>query len=487
MTMKLMNASKMRCTMAGVILLAALLRLPYLGRESLWYDESISVAIAHLNWGDLWKVVSRYEANAALYWGLLHVWVNFGDTEFVVRSLSAVAGVLTVPVIYALGRSLFGTKVAVIGAVLLAANTFHIRYSQEARAYSLVVLLATLSSLFFARAVQNQSRNEWVGYILTSTLAVYTHFFAVLVLGAQWASLVFLRPQDVNWRRLLVSISVIGFLLLPLAVFVLTRDTGQIAWVSKPTIYDIYGLFNSFAGGGRLLVLAYFIACFTAFLLAVRTWAHSKVSFDTWHYGFLLSWFFIPVLAAWAISLLKPIFVDRYLIVSLPALVLLGAVGVSQVRQRWILAASLAALLILSVRKVPWRTQLEKEDWRAATSYVVSRASPRDGIVFCQRHARLGFDYYARRLGTTSQTYEVAFPDSSDLAEAARVDPDDNLLASLPQQYDQVWLLLRFNDHDPVLQPRDRSIETILAGEYLDVTEKKFKGVLVLQYSKGAR
>jgi mannosyltransferase len=478
--------SRAHYILAGITILGALLRLHYLGAESLWFDESASVGIAHLDWFNLWKVVSLAEANMVLYYGMLHVWLTFGESEFVVRSLSVLAGVLTLPLIYAIGKRMFGARVGLVSAVLLATNVFHIKYSQEARGYSLVVLLATLSSLFFIRAIEHQSRHDWIGYVLTSTLAVYAHFFGVLVLGAQWISIALLRPRDVPWKKLLISISLIGTFLLPLAVFVLTRDTGQVAWVSKPGIYDVYGLLDSLAGGGRPLGLAYFIFGVVALLVALRAWVSSGVSFDNWRYGFLLSWLFVPIVTVFAISFVKPMFVNRFLIVSLPALVLLVAIGVCQIRQRWLFAGGLAVLLLLSVRKIPWSgAQLEKEDWRGATSYVLSGASPKDGILFYTSYGRLSFDYYARRLTTRSNRVKVVFPDQLDLSMATKLDPDDYLLASLPQQYEQLWLFVRFNELDPELLRRDRSIEAVLASEYPNAVEKRFRGMRVMQYSRG--
>jgi mannosyltransferase len=475
-----------RLALTAIIIVAAVLRLLYLGKESLWFDESASVAIAKLDWAGLWRVVSRSEANMGLYYGLLHVWINLGDSEFVIRCMSAFAGALTVPVVYLLGKRMFGTKVAFISAALLSVNSFHIKYSQEARGYSLVVLLAVVSSLFFVRAIEHRSRNDWAGYVLTSALAVYSHFFGVLVLAAQWASVAFLQPREVPWRRLLLSILMICILLLPLAFFAFTRDTGQLAWVSKTSIYDVYDLFNSLAGG-RLLAVAYFVFCSIALLPVLRAWVHSRASFDTWRYGFVLSWLFVPISSSFAISLVKPIFVDRFLIICLPALVLLAAIGVSQIRQQWLLAGSLVVLLVLSARRIPWnKAQLEKEDWRGATTYVVSHASSNDGILFYTSYGRFGFDYYARRLRPRSQTVRIVFPDRSDF-NPARADPDDSLLASLPQQYKQIWLVVRFNELDPVLMQRDRSIESILASEYPNAIEKKFTGMWVLRYSRGER
>ncbi len=152
--------------LVGILILAALLRLLHLGRESLWWDEALTVAIVRLDWEAFWKVLSHSEANMGLYFCLLRLWVNLGESEFVLRSLSALTGVLGVGLVYVLGKRLFDTKVGLIGAALLATNSFHIQYSQEARAYSLMVLLTALSSLFFLRAIEHSSRNEWVSRAL---------------------------------------------------------------------------------------------------------------------------------------------------------------------------------------------------------------------------------------------------------------------------------------------------------------------------------
>lgn len=432
----------------GIMILATLLRLLHLGSESLWFDEIMSVAIARLDWGTFWRVLSRFEANMALYYGLLHFWIKLSESEVIVRSLSVVAGLLTVPVIYALGGRMFGTRAGLISAVLLAANAFHIRFSQEARSYALVVLLASLSSLFFIRAIERQSRADWAGYVLTGTLAVYSHFLAVLIPGAHLASLIVLRPRDVPWRRLLVSFSVMGLLLVPLSIFVFTRDNGGLGWVPKSRPIAVYGLFDSLAGGGKLLVLTYFVPCFIAFVHALRTWSRSKLSFETWRYAFFLSWLFGPILVGVAISLSKPLLVARYFIICLPPLVLLAAVGISSISPRWIRTGGLVLLMTLSGRAVySYYSYPEKEDWRGATAYVVSHTLQKDGIFFYMDVGRLGFDYYVRRLSPADQTWKIVFPESLDWEEQelTKQEPND-ALALLPQRCERVWLFLSHND-----------------------------------------
>ena len=491
-------ASELSCTsrnvpgsvwiLLGITIVAGLLRLLDLGRESLWFDESLSVAVAHLDWKSLWNLLSRFEGNMALYYGLLHLWINFGESEFVVRSLSTLAGLMAVPSIYALGRRLFGAKAGLIGAMLLATNTFHIKYSQEARGYALVVLLVILSSFFFVRAIEDQSVSNWVGYVLTSVCAVYSHFFAVLVIGAQLISLAVFLPRNVPWKRLLVSLSMIGSLLLPVAMFVMRNgNSSRLGWIPPPTLYGVYSLFfYSFAGGGRLLFLAYSVLCTVAALLAVRAWLHHRASFETWHYALLLTWLVFPMAATLAVSLRSPVFLDKYLIICLPPLVLLASVGLSQIRHRGLLAGCLLVLLILSARRVFFTHKvIEKEDWRGATSYVVSHGSPQDGVLFYLYGGRFSFDYYVRRLLPASQGWKVTFPEPWDWEKGwIQAELDDSLIGLLPERYEHVWLFLSHNDLSQTRQQRADSIQRSLANEYSNVEVTDFRGVKVFRYSR---
>src|SRR5579864_9515327 len=131
--------------LGGILTLATALDLFHLGARSLWLDESTSVALAHLAWNTLGKVLSHGEANMALYYGLLHLWVGrFGDSEFSVRMLSAFMAFGAVAAIYALGSRLFDARVGLISALLLAVNAYQVAYAQEARSYSLLLLLIIL-------------------------------------------------------------------------------------------------------------------------------------------------------------------------------------------------------------------------------------------------------------------------------------------------------------------------------------------------------
>jgi mannosyltransferase len=102
-----------------------------LDAKSLWYDELVSVGNARLDLGQLWRVITTRDPNMSLYYVLLHFWVRiFGYTTTAIRSLSVVAGALTVPVTVVLGRRLFGRPVAAVAGLLLAISPFFIHYEQ---------------------------------------------------------------------------------------------------------------------------------------------------------------------------------------------------------------------------------------------------------------------------------------------------------------------------------------------------------------------
>ena len=467
----------------SILILAALLRLLQLGSESLWFDEAITVATVHLDWEAFWKVLSHKEANMGLYYCLLRLWVNLGESEFVLRSLSALAGVLTVGLVYVLGKRLSNTKVGLMGAALLATNSFHIQYSQEARGYSLMVLLTALSSLFFLRAIEHSSRNEWAGYILTAALAVYTHFFSVLVLEAHWVWLILVRRRNIPWRGFLVAVLAISMLLVPLVIFALTRGKGEMSWIPRTRPHDAYRLFNSLVGGGRLLLLAYFVSCSIALLCTLKGWVQWKELSQTWSSAFLLSWFFVPLVTGIVISLWKPVLVDRYFIICLPPLVLLAALGLSQIRPNWISGVSLIVLLSLSARAdFRYYSHPYKEDWRGATAYVVSHALPKDGILFYSSGARFAFDYYVRRLNPEAQTWQILSPEPYDWTKKGRgamTQPSDSMLRTIPKGYERVWLVLCRNHPNPMSQ-----IHPILQANFPHTREQEFRGVQVLLYQQ---
>src|SRR5882724_36456 len=171
------------------IFLGSILRVLFIARNSLWSDEIVTLQIASLSWRDFWQVLSSSEANMRLYYLLLRPWIHLGSTEAALRALPAIAGILTIPAAYNLAKALFGARIALITAFLFSINPCDVFFSQQARSYSLQILLVTLSMWLFFTCIQEdrpRSWSSWFLYVLASSLAVYAHFFSALILLAQW-------------------------------------------------------------------------------------------------------------------------------------------------------------------------------------------------------------------------------------------------------------------------------------------------------------
>jgi 4-amino-4-deoxy-L-arabinose transferase-like glycosyltransferase len=177
-----MNRRGIDWPLLGLVLAAFALRVYYLGSQSLWYDEGFSVYLA----GQSLAAITVGELNPPLYHYLLHFWLPLaGSTEFAVRFLSVATGLLTVPLIAWLGTWLFDHPTGLLAAGLVAVGPFHLHYSQEARMYTLAATLALLSSAFLVRSLAGNRRRDWVAYWLSSLAAIYTHYYAFMVLVAQ--------------------------------------------------------------------------------------------------------------------------------------------------------------------------------------------------------------------------------------------------------------------------------------------------------------
>src|SRR3954471_7022702 len=142
---------------AGLIALGAALRFATLGLQSYHHDEIVSASrVLPVGFGHAMDAVGFSESAPPLYYALAWVWTQLtGTGEWGLRSLSALAGVATIPVAYLIGRELRGRATGFLAAALVAVNPMLIWYSQEARAYALLTFFCALSLLYCVRALRD--------------------------------------------------------------------------------------------------------------------------------------------------------------------------------------------------------------------------------------------------------------------------------------------------------------------------------------------
>jgi hypothetical protein len=213
----------------GLVLLASLIRILVIDNQSLWADEALTAYETRLPFGSMINVVLHVETTPPLYFVSVWVWSHaLGTGDAALRSLSALAGIAVVPIAYLAGRELASRRAGVIGAAFVTVNPFLIWYSQEARAYMLMVALSGASFLWFARARREPSTRNLGWWAVCSALALLTHFFAGFLVAPEALWLLWIART----RLVAVAVAVVAIVqavMVPLAFLDTSHRTRWIA------------------------------------------------------------------------------------------------------------------------------------------------------------------------------------------------------------------------------------------------------------------
>lgn len=165
-------------------------------RWHVWHDESFSAMLIEYNWGEIIERAAR-DVHPPLYYLVLKVWAGiFGTSEVALRSLSVVLGVGVLIASYVLLRRLFTRSAAMWSLPILALAPFMVRYGHEMRMYTLAGLFIVLNVHLFLSIVRGKKAWWlWAGYILTLTAAIYSHYYAGLILAAEGVYLLYLELE----------------------------------------------------------------------------------------------------------------------------------------------------------------------------------------------------------------------------------------------------------------------------------------------------
>ncbi len=427
------SAQRFLAAAGAIVLLALLLRIYRAGWQPLWIDEAFS-----------WYVATTRELLHALliensppfYYLLLRGWVAVaGASETALRLPSALAGTLFVAVVLWTGWEIFDARVALWSGGVVALAPIHIYYSQEARAYALLVLFLLLTHVLVWRALQTNTWRRWALVTASALLALSTHYFAILGL-LPCALLVPLWPDRARWRRYGAAMLASGLCFLPWVVwsFGLTpRSYEGFGWIQGvwehtsallaiPRSLEVFGL------GGQAGLRLIFLKQFTAMEFPVTLrflglsvlvllglwvavpWGDRNVGVPdlgkrkAWLGSFLV----VPIGMLWVVSICcKPVYASgRYDLVAFPAYLLLLGLALAKV-QRAKVAGPVLAPLVAVLFLIPVGTKLilyyqapaQGGDAALETAEVLS-ASVRDGdVVVFTGYRGLPVLYHLSRLG----------------------------------------------------------------------------------------
>jgi mannosyltransferase len=253
---------------AALTLLAAALRLSTLDLQSFWYDEAFTpVHVLHASLSATLRSVAHSENSPPLWYVLEWLFSRvLGSGEVALRLLSALAGIATVPVAWAIGRELSDRRAAILCAAIVAVNPLFVWYSQEARVYALFVLTASIAMLCFLRAQAEPAPRRMAAFALAGAAALCTHYFAVFLLApmALW-----LLREPVRRRASLPALGALVLTGLALVPLVSEQGGHGTQWIGRWPLserlqaipqYYLTGYTGSSLGHGLELLLALAVA-----------------------------------------------------------------------------------------------------------------------------------------------------------------------------------------------------------------------------------
>ena len=469
-----------------VVTLGALLRFYDLGGESLWMDEAFSWLWIHQSHEALWGAAGRWETNPPLYYSIQRLWGHlFGGSEAGLRSFSALAGTLTIPIIFLVGRLIGGAVAGLIAALLLATSPVHVAYSQEARVYALLMLAATTAVwglLVFLkshgglaaapRPLERRGRRLGLAaYAAGTTIALYGHNTAVfLPLVANAIALCWwlgrVRPDRrfaLEWLVANLVPLILWLWWLP-AVVTQARIATSVAWIDQP------GLLSAIAQAARLYGTVGPLWIGPIPLLGVLALWHWR---DRWPAVAALLAFVVGVPAmVWLFGLLvRPIWIERTILWPLGLGMVLAAGGALAFRSTGARAAVVG--LVLAVQGIGLLDEYRsttKPPWSQVAADLAVVSEPADVILHFPHFARWPFAYYAEPLAIAARQvgiYKDVKP-PFDLVERTRGQRMDHLdwrdLRGLAARHARAWVIFRNRpneDPDDVVLGQLRQVGTV--------------------------
>ena len=423
------------------MLVAFALRIYLLSAQSLWNDEGTSVALASLSLDAITNAAAR-DIHPPLYYYLLHFWMPIaGNTEYAIRFLSVIAGVLTVAFTFRIAYVFFDEEIALFAAYLSAFSAFQVYYSQEARMYICVTMFAAVSvyamTRMLKRVASSKGRNPddissplaprnsrtvrslfWLLYIASTIALLYTQYVGAFVVVAE--NLAFIVWLLIAIRKLplsairhtpsairhslffwIVAQAIVGLTTLPWYLAVREQIAG---WPSISEAFDLptllWRVLNVFSVGLTLdagtalpVALAFGILFFVG-------WYRKREANADWVTATLILWTLVPVAAMYIVSLSRPAYNPKFLLLSTPPFFILAARGLSKIypgvflqqhhgvtkrrqfRFLFFLIAIFAAVgQFPALRNYYDNPRYARDDYRAIVQFIDANARDGDGIL----------------------------------------------------------------------------------------------------------
>lgn len=445
--------------------------------QSLWLDEAINtLAVKHLNLNDLITNYTINDFHPPLYHLILYFWTKlFGYAEVAVRFPSLISALLSIIVLYFIGRDFFSKKVGLVASMLLSVSPLSVYYSQEARMYSLTMLFALLSVYFFLHLKNgNFSNKNIICFIISTILGLYSDYlfwiFAVVLL--------FYLALQTKQKGKVILISMILFIAILPWLNILFKQiqqglktaTAEPIWKSVVGTASIKALLLvpvKFSIGrisffNKINYLSYLLPIL---LLETFSLLRSLKKYKKDIFPFII-WLFVPTIIAFVISFFIPVFAYFRLLFTLPALLVILAVGLNK---NIILLYVLVIFNITSTFMYILNPNFHRENWKEAVRYIQNNSTSNSVSLLVNTAQGAPYEFYSEEFINGNNLSLTGF-------QVPLIDKKE-----INNSYDKIWFI-RYAQ--PIFDKKEEVKMKIDDLGYIKVSEKDFNGVTVWEYKK---
>ena len=324
----------------------------HVSAASIWFDEAFSAYIAQFSFAEIAQFTAA-DVHPPVYYWLLKLWTEFfGTTEAAFRSMSILFGGIAIVAAFFLSRQFFGRKVAWVSLLFLVLSPLLIRYSDEARMYTLAAAIVLTATWVLSKAVASKKWGWWVAYGVLVSLGMWTHYFTAVIWIAHWAwhGMSIPRKNAKEWLKEFFAppwVAAYGLaiaLYLPWipSLFAQTKSVQSGFWIGPVgpdtvtnylTNFFYYLEHGQVTGWWALIFLA--IVVLTVVLIPRTYKALKKPEKTAYLLVIAMAWGGPLVLFLLSLPPLSSVFVERYLVPSIVALSMFFAVTLVAGTKKW--------------------------------------------------------------------------------------------------------------------------------------------------------
>jgi len=460
-----------------IFLINILIKGLQITHSSIWLDEAHTATQSLKSISQIINE-SANDQNPPVYFIIMHFWTKvFGISEFGIRSFSLLMSLVSVVLLFFFAERHFGLLTAVVASFLFTFSQLQIYFSIEARSFALVGLLSLISFAVFLRMIKKPRLFTGLILALVNTMMIYSHFISAFIIPVQlsFVLLFYLKNKRVL-KAGLTSVGVTMLLFLPwLSNLYSNLPEAGVYWLTKPTFYNLKGLFISFSNG-KVMTVIFFLVILISIWLLLKGYRTTKLFLERERIIILsLLWFLLPVFADYIISSKVPVFLNKYLLYcSLPFYFLIGY-SLSELQVSFYLKSTVI-IVIITLFIVLGNLKVEKtEDWRSTSAYLKQiNAKEQKKVILSAACISMPFAYYYDRRLFENYSHLIAELSKRNFQMVDRLVQDSSL---------NVPSLVLVESH--LVDPRSsNNPKTVISQEYKEVQRNNFGDIEVFVFEK---